>query len=232
MKLKHLFSLIVFLIIAAAYQGSVFAVETNSKGKKLKAALKEHGSNSKLCFKWAVLHRDQQGRTVALNSSKKPAAVSGDFLKIFIKPVKNVFVYVYLYDSKKVLSPLFPEAAEEYKIGKAYYIPGGNGWFELDSSKGIEIFHIIASKDRLVDLENLTKGYLSASKVEQGSLKAKVLAEIKNLKKRFSRFAAAIAEKPVPIAGTSRGPNESLEKYAVQVEAQNFYGKTFRLEHK
>jgi hypothetical protein len=39
------------------------------------------------------------------------------------------------------------------------------------------------------------------------------------------------AEKPVPIAGGSRGPNTAIEKMAIRIETASFYTRTFRLEH-
>lgn len=185
-------------------------------------------------FKWAFIHRINYSDVEVLDFSKKVTLFSGDCLKIFVKPIQNAFIYIYLYDSQKQLSLLFPESFKDfeknYRSGESYFVPGED-WFILDENLGIETFYLLASETRLTDLEKLTMEYLNAPKRKKEKLKLNVLLEIKTVKKNFSQFKT-VAEKPVPIAGSVRGINENIEGKAYQVEALQFYGKTLRFEHR
>jgi hypothetical protein len=55
------------------------------------------------------------------------------------------------------------------------------------------------------------------------------VSEIREVKKRYRQFAT-LAERPVPIAGNLRGPD--IGDLAVEITAQNFYSKTFTIEHR
>ena len=61
---------------------------------------------------------------------------------------------------------LFPyslnQFATDYLLSKEYYIPQGNFVFELDDTGGYEKFYLIASAQRLQELENLFGSYESA----------------------------------------------------------------------
>jgi hypothetical protein len=185
-------------------------------------------------FKWAFIIQKNNDDVKVLDFSKKVTLFSGDRLKIFIEPIQNVFIYIYLYDSQKQLSLLFPESFKDfnkhYKSGESYFVPRED-WFMLDDNLGIETFYLLASETRLTDLEKLTMEYLNAPKRKKEIFKLNVLSEIKTVKKDFSQFKT-VAEKPIPIAGSARGINENIEGKACQVEARQFYGKTFRLEHR
>jgi hypothetical protein len=91
-------------------------------------------------------------------------------------------------------------------------------------------------RSRLRTLESLVLG-LQKTESNQGSTVAAkaaarqaVLDEIKRLNQQHSKLAAA-AEKPVTIAGGTRGINETVAKLATRIEAAGFYSKIFRLEH-
>lgn len=193
--------------------------------------------DSKLAFKWALLHRESGGEEKLLDFKKKPMVRTGDQLKLFIQPMKNAYIYFYLLDSMKDLSLLFPHSMDDfgkdYSFGREYFIPTGNHWFSLDKKKGVETFYLIASKERLTSLEAVTREYLNASAgVEKKAARAKVLDEIKKTRRQFSRFAT-FAEKPVPVAGGVRGmKKKKISESAHYVEANGFYSKTLRLEHK
>ena len=186
-------------------------------------------------FRWAFIYQKNNGDAEVLDLSKKVILFCGDRLKIFIEPIKNVFIYIYLYDSQNQLYVLFPESFKDfdknYRSGESYFVPGGEDWFILDDTVGVETFYLLASDKRLTDLEKITMNYLNASKKKREMLKANVLSEIKADKRSFSQFKT-VAEKPVPIAGSVRGIDDNIEQYAYQVETQTFYGKTIRLEHK
>jgi hypothetical protein len=191
-----------------------------------------------ISFNWGIVHTDNKEQETFLNVKKNISLSSEDLLKVFIQPIKNVYVYLYLLDSGKSLALIFPRKIDNldnnYVLGEKYYVPEGNEWFSPDESKGIETFYLLASKERLYKLETLTKEYLNTSENTKETVKTKVLAEIKNIMRRFSPFATVYAEKPILIAGTMRSPEESKDfaDNAIQINAKNFYSKIIRIEHK
>lgn len=229
--LPHLFLAVIVFIIALGSWNTIAAPEKDSKNQEEKSTTIKASQSTTLSFKWAILHRDQQGKVEVLNFNNSPTVRSGDSLRIFVWPLKGVFIYIYLYDSKKDLSPLFPQPTEIYKIGKPYYIPDEDGWFELDTKKGIETFYLIASKKPLTDLEQLTKEYIGAPPDKKAAAQSSLHTEIKNVRKRFRKFTT-LGEKTVSFIGTAREVELKPDHLAIQVEAENFYGKTLRLEHK
>ena len=229
--LKRLFIAFLLCVAAITFRDTVAFTENSSKGQGGKTPVQE-GVVDNLSFKWALLHRDKQGKIEVLDFKKNPAVTSGDFLKIFILPLKDVHIYVFLYDSQKRLSPLFSQETDIHKVGKKpYYIPDEKGWFEIDANTGTETFYLIASRERLTDLERLTMEYTNASPEKKDEAKLIVLAEIKKVRQYYSKLTTP-GEKPVPIAGTFRGEELKPGLTATQVEAEDFYGKTLRLEHK
>jgi hypothetical protein len=184
-------------------------------------------SGTKVSFSWALIHRDKKG-TTSIDASKNPVVFSGDFLHIIINP-KNTHVYIYYHDSSDDLSCLYPSSAKDHKITGTIYIPSEKDWFKFDQHTGIETFYILASKQRLQNLERITREYLNASPNGKVKLKAKLLLEIQDLRKANSNLATT-AEKPVPVAGSFRGISNTVG-IATEVEADNFYGKTIRIEH-
>ncbi len=188
-----------------------------------------------LVFTWAFMHMKEDGTTEILDSEKDLSLFSGDCLKIYLKPIQNVYIYIYLYDSQKQLTPLsneiFGDFSKHYKMGDEYYIPSRDEWFVLDENRGIETFYLMASSERLTSLEKLTEKYIKAKKQKREKLKFEIVNEIKNLRKKHSELKT-FTEKPVSIAGTVRGMDTDIKTDARLVEAHEFYGKTVILEHK
>ncbi len=135
---------------------------------------------------------------------------------------------------------LFPDSFDLFaKTSYAqtrYFIPDGDDWFTLDNAKGTERFYLVASSERLRNLESLVSSLQKIASDQKSTVAAKgaarqaVLDEIRRLIKEHSQLAAA-AEKPVTIAGGTRGINDTVAKLATRIEAAGFYSKTFRLEH-
>jgi hypothetical protein len=186
-------------------------------------------SRSMMTFSWALERRDKMNTVTVIDTKKNPVVYSGDSMKIYFKPENNVYVYFYYYDIEGNLSMLFPDPMYEKKMGEPCYIPAGEKWFVFDQHTGTETFYLLASTERLLNLEQFTKEYLNVKSREKEGKKARVLDEIKKIRKANSKFTA-ISEHPVSIAGSFRGT--SLENMATKVEAEKFYGKTIRIEHK
>ncbi|MGA2976202.1 MAG: DUF4384 domain-containing protein [Spirochaetia bacterium] len=196
--------------------------------------------DAKLAFNWAFVKQAADGSAVPIDFKERVNIVPGDLFKIHIQPIQNAFVYLFLQEANGDLDLLFPASFDVFE-GHAYqqtpfFIPEGDDWFTLDNAKGTERFTLIASTARLKQLEALVLAFQKTAANTQSTAAAKsaaqqaVLDEIARLRKEHSQLAVA-AEKPVTIAGGTRGINATVQKMATRIEATGFYYKLFRLEH-
>ena len=210
---------------------------------KSTAAEPADGKNGeKIVFRWAfcVLQKaaaDQKPRVITRDTDLK----SGDQIKFFIKPESPCYLYLIYQSSQRDLSVLYPSRfkkldGQENRSGKQY-IPEGNQWFELDEHTGREKFFLLASIERLVDLETLINQYERADKTKKSALADKITAEIRNLRKRHLRFKTYV-EKPVTIIGNLRGGEQTMSPrtkdvadYAVEISTTTFFSRTYTIDH-
>ena len=166
---------------------------------------------------------------------------SGDQIKFFLKIEEKCFVYLIYQSSQGELSVLFPyrfrRLADDYQITGHHYIPKGDQWFELDQVTGTEKFYLLASAVRLHDLETLVNTYEGADTSKKAGLSGQILVEIRKLRKQHLKFKS-YAEKPVTIIGNMRGSEKTkavglndLADYAVEISANNFFSRTFTIDH-
>jgi hypothetical protein len=192
-------------------------------------------------FQWAF------GALKKANGSKFEAVAkdtdlkSGDKIKFFLKVNKNCFVYLIYRSSQGELSVLFPQRfkllSAEYTVSGDYYIPKDDEWFELDEHTGEERFYLLASVERLLELEALINDYESADTAKKSPRAKKILAEIRKLRKQHLKFRT-YAERPVNIIGNLRGTEKAetngahdIAKFAVEISADTFYSRTFTIDH-
>jgi hypothetical protein len=195
---------------------------------------------SQITFDWAFVKSGPAGSIIPLDFKERVGIAEGDLFKIFIRPVGACYVYVFLHDASGGLDMVFPVSFVEFDtkacMNRPAFIPPGEDWFTLDGNRGIETFHLVASPARLHDLESLFKKYQElsgnprASLSTTGAARQTVLDEIIRLRKKFSTLAAA-AEKPVTIAGGSRGVEAEIQQKATRIAGAGFYSRSFRLEH-
>ncbi len=198
-------------------------------------------SKTEVVFNWAFVRQAQDGELKALDSASTARSEPGELFKIFLQPVQNAYIYVYLHDAQNELHLLFPGRIEDLDSrnyqDRKYYLPEGEDWFILDEAKGVEKFHLLVSSKRLLKLEALTKAYIdlkAKAKSSQDSIRIamqRVLEEIARIRQQHSKLIV-LAEKPVSIAGGVRGQDRAVEGFAVEIRAQEFYSKTFRVEHR
>jgi len=191
-------------------------------------------------YKWAFVARvgDQTARRV-VPISRDTILRSGDEVKMMVNLTKKANIYVFYRNSSGDMELLFPYGIEsEYTVEKNYYIPKGRDWNKFDNNIGQETFYILASVERLTDLENTWHKYLAAPTAKKGDAGAVVVTAIKDVKKRFRTFQT-LAERPISIAGNVRGtkgavdPNKiDVATMAGEVSANNFYSKTITIDHK
>jgi hypothetical protein len=175
---------------------------------------------------WAFFLKSQDGQVRSLDFAAPEPVVGGELFRIYLEMRARSFVYLYLLDSQDDLYLVFPPNGNFYNgdvpVGYKFYIPSGREWFALDDLKGTERFYLMAAPSRLLELENLTDGFLATGDPE---LKGRVLTM---LEKEVALFPAVPAEghDSVPanhgerLAGTSQPPRAIAHK----ISASDGYG--------
>jgi len=198
-------------------------------------AAAQSGPNSgEIEFIWAFINGTPDGKKEIIDFSKRPSVKEGDKLQIYVQPVTEVYLYLYLVDSQRELYLLFPDTPDYYDRNtlekRKYFIPGEKEWFTWDNSKGIERFYVFASKSRLKELEAATRRFIDNP--GNGKIKAALLDEMEETRKSRSQTASP-TDKPVAIAGTirTRGSEPEIKGKATNTKVREFYGKPLRLKH-
>lgn len=194
-------------------------------------------------FEWsfATLSTDEK-EGVPVPIVRDTALQTGDPLKMMVRLKTDCFVYVMHENPAGEISLKFPydlkQFTTDYKIGKNYYIPKGREWFKLDKVTGRETFYVIASGRRLLNLEVLLSKYKEADTSKKPAVAKDIIAEIRNVRKYYKTFTT-LAERPISIGGNVRGMGKEssggfpdVALIATEISANNFYGKTFTIDHK
>ncbi len=193
-------------------------------------------------FEWAFGILGYNGKIpVPIPLTRDTVLKSGDEIKMMVKMTKDCFVYVVYLDSQGDLALLFPytirQLQTDYVVAKPYYVPKGRNWMTLDKNTGKEVFFLVGSAERLLDLEAKLGNYYSADPSDRKPLAQEVVSEIRGLRKRYSTFAT-LAEKPLSIGGNIRSLDTlqaarrpDVADIATQISAQNFYSKTITIDH-
>jgi hypothetical protein len=194
-------------------------------------------------FRWAfVAISDHDDDTKLVQVTQDTTLQSGDRLKMYLELGTKCFVYVLHHGSQDVLRLLFPHDTEmfagDYGVSRRYYVPRGAHWLELDENAGAERFHLLASAERLVELETHWKSYKSAvSSLQRQESSQKILDALRHLKKQYMKLMID-PERPIPIAGRIRGVDEDKERLqsqlaniAIDVSAPELYCRTFTIDH-
>ena len=195
---------------------------------------------SNIGFQWAfgaLIGKDKE----LVSITRDTVLISGEEVKMLVKLTKECFVYLVRYGSKGEIELLFPynvqQFQKDYVTDKNYYIPPGRDWFSLDKNTGKEVFFLLASTERLVDIEAKIGDYQSADSLKKSVLAAGIVSDIRNVRKRYSSFAT-IAEKPLVIGGNIRAITEVKETkrpdvadIATEISAKTFYSKTITIDH-
>lgn len=197
-------------------------------------AMAQEESNINLRWAFGALLSSENEKTPKLIAITQDTTLkTGDQLKMLVELQKPCFVYVIHHGPGDTVRWIFPYTMppfeKDYSVAKRYDIPEGHAWFRLNDQVGRETFYMLASVERLSDLESLLMSYTSAAPAEKPHIAANIVGAIRDVKKRYRQFAT-LAERPVPIAGNLRGPE--IGDLATEIKAQNFYSKTFTIEHR
>ena len=192
-------------------------------------------------FRWAFGAMVGPENDRELISIKKDTVLhAGDQIKIFLELQKKCFVYLFYYSSQGELIMLFPSdlAASNDTPRSQFFIPPGTLWFELDEVTGLETFYLIASAQRLDQLEALYRTHAALTRDNDLKESAQnILAEIKKIRRQHQTLTAD-AERPVRLGGNVRGTTKDritsspdIAHIAVEIAAPNFYSRTFTIDH-
>lgn len=208
----------------------------------LSAEPSKNANLGNLKFQWAFVatkKTSQNAQPVPI--TRDTVLISGDQIKFFIKLQNNCYVYLIYHSSQGELSVLFPLRfklkRDKQSVAVNYYIPKDDQWFELDENVGQERFYLLASIERLKEIESLVNDYESADTAKRPLLVKKILSEIRKLRKQHLKFKT-YAERPVSIVGRLRGTDKNepagaldAAQYAIEISADTFYSRTFTIDH-
>jgi hypothetical protein len=195
-----------------------------------------------LSFAWAFISLGGDGEAASIDCTQPVIPMkTGDRIKLYIKPIDNAFIYLFLLDTENRLHLLFPENLEffdtDYTFGNQYIIPEGRTWFSLDEPEGMEYFYLIGSRERLSGLERLTAAYIllcdntsPGDPQKRDAAQEAIIEEIRSIQKGTSPLAEGL-ETPVPISGSFRTVEEVAGNPAVLVQSEDVYVRTIRIRH-
>ncbi len=229
-----------YLILFAVLLGC-FAVGFRFSEPSALVAQAVQQNEANIGFEWAfgaLVGSDKNLVPITRDTTLK----TGEEIKMMVKLTKECFVYLVHYGSKGEVDLLFPHSIsqfqKDYVTEKNYYIPPGRDWCVLDNSTGKEVFFLVASTERLLDLEVKLGNYFSADTAKKQAMASDIVSEIRSVRKHYSTFST-LAEKPVTIGGNIRGIEEVKESHrpdvadiATHISANNFYSKTITIDHK
>jgi uncharacterized protein DUF4384 len=195
----------------------------------LGTASAQASDEDKVSFVWGFEARVAEGKITKQVSVKEDMTLkTGDQLKMFVELRKPCFVYVIHHGARGEIQRLFPydiqQFTTDYQTSKMYEIPPHDAWFRINEQAGRETFYLVASAQRLTDLEQLLATYAAAQPAEQPLAATNIVAELRNLLKQHR--SSVKPGRPVPIAGNMRKGIEGVE-----ITAPQFYIETFTIEH-
>jgi hypothetical protein len=227
-------------VLAIALLVGLLTIES---AEDCQAAQQSSQNDQRVVFQWAFgALKDREDDAHFIPITRDTVLDSGDQIKFFLKTIENCRVYLIYLSAQGELSMLFPGRVESTGDNNAgsgsHYIPEGDNWFCLDESQGKEKFYLLASATPLNTLESLVDAYKQADRAARTELTAKILAEIRKLRKQHLKLKTH-AERPVSIVGNMRGNghgknNELVDiaQFAVEISADRFFSRTFTIDHR
>jgi len=168
---------------------------------------------------------------------------SGDKLKMMVQMRKKCFVYLIHRNSQGDIAMLFPynlkQFDTDYQIARNYYAPRGEAWFQLDSRTGDETFYLIASDQRLLDVEYTYEQYANSEEPRKQDLAAQMVVVLDKITERHTATSGGV-EKLVEARGASpRGFERAtgadptdIAGLAREISFDNIYTETLVVDHR
>ena len=167
---------------------------------------------------------------------------SGDKLKMMIQLREKCFVYLIHRDSQGDFAMLFPYSLKQfdtdYQTARNYYAPKGEAWFQLDSRTGNETFYLIASDQRLLDIEYTYEKYASSEESKKQDLAGQMLSELNKITESYlasSGGAEKLADNESALRGFERATGADptdIAGLAREISFDNIYSETFVVDHR
>jgi hypothetical protein len=167
---------------------------------------------------------------------------SGDKLKVMIELQRKCFVYLIHHNAQGDVSMIFPydlkQFDTDYQPARKYFVPKGEAWFQLDDKTGSETFYLIASDQRLLDVEFLYNRYVAADPSRRGDIAGQMIAEIKGIREQHlasSGQAEVLARNDDLQRGFERATGADptdIAGLAKEIAFTNIYTETFVIEHR
>ncbi len=167
---------------------------------------------------------------------------SGDKLKMMIQLRKKCFVYLIHRDSQGDFAMLFPYSLKQfdtdYQTARNYYAPKGEAWFQLDGRTGNETFYLIASDQRLFDIEYTYEKYASSEESRKQDLAAQMLSELNRITESYVASSVGVeklADNESALRGFERATGADptdITGLAREISFDNIYSETFVVDHR
>lgn len=190
-------------------------------------------SAADVSFRWAILADSTEGMR-ALDFSGSPIVFSGTALQLYIEHLNNCHVYLYLLDSSQQLTPIYPPQRGFYDYGfprGPKLVPPGNQSFTFVPPPGNETLLLVASVDRLFQLEELTEIFNEdPSQLGQQKLLIERVEQLIEDREKESRAAEDI--ETVTIRYNDDGTIAKRRFEAVEVDMRNLYGRKLVIDHR
>lgn len=191
-------------------------------------------------FRWAFCAKiEEKGEQGIASIAQDMALGKEDRVKLYLKPAEGTFVYVIHQDAHGGVHLIFPQGASQFdsngQASRGYYFPEREEWMDAGGPNGAGTFYLLASSQRLVDLEALLRSHEFADPGRKLELAGQIVSEIRDLGRDHKQFKTT-AERPVNIIGQLRGGNGQekqdpmdIASRAVDISANDFYGKSFTI---
>lgn len=167
---------------------------------------------------------------------------SGDKLKMMILLRKRCFVYVIHKDTQGNLALLFPYSIKQfdtdYQTARKYYVPKGDGWYQLDDRTGKETFYLIASDQRLLDIEFTYQQYASCVPSKKQELAEQMISELHGITETHLASSAGgdiHADNQPTMRGFERATGADptdITQLAREISFDTTYSETFVIDHR
>ncbi len=187
----------------------------------------------KISFRWAILADSTEGMR-ALDFTGSPIVFSGTALQLYIEHLNNCHVYLYLLDSSDNLTPLYPPQKGYYDYGfprGPKLVPPGDQSFTFVPPTGTETLLLLASAERLFQLEELTD--IFNENPDQTGQQRLLLQEIEDMlgADNSSTEASERIEKVSVKYSAADGIKEKKFK-ATRAKSKDFYGRKLLIDHR
>lgn len=184
-------------------------------------------------FRWAILADSTEGMR-ALDFKGSPIVFSGTALQLYIEHLNNCHVYLYLLDSSNRLTPIYPPQKGYYDYGfprGPKLVPPGDQSFTFVPPPGAETLLLVASVDRLFQLEELTDIFNNNSdQLGQQELLIDRVEQLLEGREKSSRAAEDIDKVTIKYRGADGIEERTFE--AVEVDAKGIYGRKLVIDHR